>query len=932
MTTLVEYMIVASAENHPSMLDKLMYNSWESRMFLYIKGKKNGRIMLESIKNRPLVYVTIEENGQIRKKKYANLTEQEQLQDDCDVQATNIVLQGLRLDVYALGQSFVGTGTKGNATSLRGNNVVGLARIVKCYNCQGEGHMARQFTKSKRPRNSAWFQEKMLLTNDLDAYDSDCDDISSAQTVLMANLLSYGSNVLSELNKLAEDVGKRFVPQKELSAEQTFWLQFSNPFSKQPDVQTTLVRNKAPSELLKVSMVKTSFQKLKNHLASFDKVVKVRTTPDAITEGSWGFEHTIAVFKQEAIPFIKTLWDLFKDFDNGLHSEINEVKTFFNLMEAVVEHCSVDKKYFDIQKKEIFLDNDRLLEHIICQDVMNIVMHADSVPVNVLPANNKCLVHDNHEIERLEQENDHLFEPLLSQDIVHICVNSLASCNDCCEMQHGFVHEYNENLMLKVELANAEHMVEKKFFYEVVLRCSRLENPTCPSLSKPNEKLVAVTPLNKNKKVRWKPTGQTFTIVRNTCPLTRITSSKVKPLNELVTTPNPKIQIYRRKTKVAKSVDLSSEPSILGSSPSNISEPNKHWGSTMSKSPSSSLVNFRKPDLSYLYIFDALCYPTNDSEDLGKLKPKADIAIFISYAPTKKAYRIYKRTHLVIETIHVDFDEQIAMASEQFNLEPETQLLTPKTLSSGLLPNPPSPTPVVSPVPVAAALRLADPTVIPSGVEEHSYDIEVAHLDNNPFFSILIPEPNSEESSSRDVIPTNLHSVIDHLNILVYVSLPDGFVDQDNLNHVYKLKKSLYGLMQAPQAWYDLLSWFLLSQKFSKSVVDPTFFTQKEGKDILLDSCIVLTAFADVDHAGCQDTRRSTSGSMQLLGDRLVSWSSKKQKKTSISSTEAESFLYLDDIFTKALRRERLEFLINKLRMGSMSPETLKGLVEVDED
>ncbi|GJU65384.1 hypothetical protein Tco_1247219 [Tanacetum coccineum] len=54
------------------------------------------------------------------------------------------------------------------------------------------------------------------------------------------------------------------------------------------------------------------------------------------------------------------------------------------------------------------------------------------------------------------------------------------------------------------------------------------------------------------------------------------------------------------------------------------------------------------------------------------------------------------------------------------------------------------------------------------------------------------------------------------------------------------------------------------------------------------DSAIALTAFADADHVGCQDTRRSTSGSMQLLGDRLVSWSSKRQKSAAISSTEAE--------------------------------------------
>ncbi|GKB46872.1 hypothetical protein Tco_0897625 [Tanacetum coccineum] len=147
------------------------------------------------------------------------------------------------------------------------------------------------------------------------------------------------------------------------------------------------------------------------------------------------------------------------------------------------------------------------------------------------------------------------------------------------------------------------------------------------------------------------------------------------------------------------------------------------------------------------------------------------------------------------------------------------------------------------------------------------------------------------------------------------------------------------------------------------------------------DSCIILTDFADVDHAGCQDTRRSTFGSMQLLGDRLVSWSSKKQKGATISSTEAEYIallkccaqilwmrsqltyyglgfnmipiyqfikeqvenrvveLYfvrteyqLADIFTKALGRERLDFLINKLGMKSMSSETLKSLADEEEE
>ncbi|GJU55605.1 retrovirus-related pol polyprotein from transposon TNT 1-94 [Tanacetum coccineum] len=353
----------------------------------------------------------------------------------------------------------------------------------------------------------------------------------------------------------------------------------------------------------------------------------------------------------------------------------------------------------------------------------------------------------------------------------------------------------------------------------------------------------------------------------------------------------------------------------------------------------------------------------------------------------------------------------------------------------------------------------------------------------------------------------------------VYVSHPNGFVDPNKPNHLYRLKKALYRLKQVSRAWYDLLSSFLLSQGFSKGTVDPTLFISRKDKDILLvqiyvdiifastttelchkfyeimrskfkmsmmgkisfflglqisqspkhiflnkskyaleslkiyimescdpvdtpmvekskldedtqgkavdpthyrdmvdtlmyltscrpdlkDSAIALTAFADADHVGCQDTRRSTSGSMQLLGDRLVSWSSKREKSDAISSTKAEYIalsgccaqvfwmrsqltdyglgfnkipMYCDnknaiplcynnvqhsrskhidiryrfikeqvengvielyfvrtenqlaDIFTKALCRERIAFLIDKLGMRSFTFETLKELAD----
>ncbi|GJV97589.1 hypothetical protein Tco_1549166 [Tanacetum coccineum] len=102
MTTLAEHIIVAGAENHPPMLEESMYDSWASCICLFIKGKKHGRMMLDLINNGPLVYPTVKENGQTRPKKYLELTEAQQLQDDCDVQATNIILHGLPSDFYAL--------------------------------------------------------------------------------------------------------------------------------------------------------------------------------------------------------------------------------------------------------------------------------------------------------------------------------------------------------------------------------------------------------------------------------------------------------------------------------------------------------------------------------------------------------------------------------------------------------------------------------------------------------------------------------------------------------------------------------------------------------------------------------------------------------------------------------------------------------------
>nr|GEX21768.1 hypothetical protein [Tanacetum cinerariifolium] len=400
-------------------------------------------------------------------------------------------------------------------------------------------------------------------------------------------------------------------------------------------------------------------------------------------------------------------------------------------------------------------------------------------------------------------------------------------------------------------------------------------------------------------------------------------------------------------------------------------------------------------------VFGALCYPTNDSEDLRNLQPTVDIGIFVGYAPSRKGYRIYnKRTRRIMETIQIQFDElteqmaPVHLDAPSLSISPSSLALQSYRLHQGVATEP-----------------------------NHMEDHPVAPVDNYPFVNVFALKPHSEASSSRDNSSTeSTYELVPQPDCVMIIALkwiykvkldeygdvlknkarlaakgyqqeegiefkesfapvahtrlfaslspmpqPEGFVDPDHPTHVYRLKKALYGLKQAPRAWYDTLSKFLLDNNFSKGAVDPTLFTQKTGKHILLvqiyfgmdscdsigtpmvdrvkldkdplgipvnqtrfrsmvgfqmyltasrpdlvfavcmcaryrasstkkhlealkrvfwylegtinwglwylkDSTMALTAYANANHAGCQDTRRSTSESAQFLSDKLILW------------------------------------------------------------
>ncbi|GJX61015.1 retrovirus-related pol polyprotein from transposon TNT 1-94 [Tanacetum coccineum] len=292
----------------------------------------------------------------------------------------------------------------------------------------------------------------------------------------------------------------------------------------------------------------------------------------------------------------------------------------------------------------------------------------------------------------------------------------------------------------------------------------------------------------------------------------------------------------------------------------------------------------KKPDLSFFHVFGALCYPTNDNDDLGKLDAKADIGIFVGYAPAKRAFRIYnKRTQKIIETIHVTFDELSAMAFEQFSSGSGLHSMTPATSSSGLVPNPVSQQPCILPnrddwdhlfQPMFNEY-LNPPSIVVTPVQDVATPRAVV-LANSPVSTSIDQDTPSTKKSKLD---EDLHGK--QVDATLYRSMIGSF---------------MYLTSSRP----DLIYAVCLCARYQAKPIEKHLQVVKRifrylkgtinmwSPSTLEDTVNVFSTYAMQDHAGCQETRRSTSGSAQFLGDKLVSWSSKKQKCTAISSTEAE--------------------------------------------
>nr|GEX90717.1 copia protein [Tanacetum cinerariifolium] len=314
-------------------------------------------------------------------------------------------------------QNSLAAGTSKSCTSGPSGNNSGKQRTVVCYNCKGEGHIPDNATNNvlnQAVQAMPIYEQSNIMNQSKNDITSDSNMIPYSQYVsesqyaavqnshfptqqdaLILSVIeqlktqvvnctkinqdnkSVNETLTAELERYKDRV--RILKEgnnTELSAEQVFWSQNSVNF-EEPNLSTRPTHVEVPNELPKVSMVNSSLKKLKYHLASFDVVVKERTTATAITEGTWGFEHTKACFIDEIIPFVKALKDLFNLFDQFLIDELSEVQNVFNQMEQAVEHHRVESNRFQNKMKEVLKENERLLEQAISKDIVTIVVTAN---------------------------------------------------------------------------------------------------------------------------------------------------------------------------------------------------------------------------------------------------------------------------------------------------------------------------------------------------------------------------------------------------------------------------------------------------------------------------------------------------------------------------------------------------------------------------
>ncbi|GJS66792.1 retrovirus-related pol polyprotein from transposon TNT 1-94 [Tanacetum coccineum] len=478
---------------------------------------------------------------------------------------------------------------------------------------------------------------------------------------VIAKKISHKSIDYEKLNRLAEDFGKRFSPQQELSAEQAFWFHILNPYIESSYTPPVIVD--VPSELPKVSLVNASLKKLKFYLTQFDSVVKKRTTPNALEEGEWGFEHTKTVFKDQ-FDSIKQTRVRHKEQCDSLINKLN-LKSMKNedlkaqIQDMVFVITSLKNNLRKLKGKEIVdnvvhtpfattiapgmfkLDLQSLPPSeldLACKYATRIqellVYVQGTCPNAITPSAKKVTVKPMNNVKKVSNCGS---KPSGNKNNDRIWQTPSRNKKNKVEAQPRKVNKVNDvvkpvcDVDVKHSLSNANSEIlcatcNKSMFDGVYDKCLldlvQNRNKRTKSAKKHKKKNIRKLTGHVFIKVgfKWKPTSRTFAIVGNSCPLTMFTSTNLVPPKQ-TTSHSDKIQeleikVYSRKPKNVRNIGSSKIAKIVESKNANHLEPNQTWGSNATDIPSSySLVMTSCPNctlVSGLWMFE-----THDREALS---------------------------------------------------------------------------------------------------------------------------------------------------------------------------------------------------------------------------------------------------------------------------------------------------------------------------
>nr|GEZ17445.1 hypothetical protein [Tanacetum cinerariifolium] len=288
-------------------------------------------------------------------------------------------------------------------------------RVIVCYNYKGfagggVGILADPGTAESSSNQTVVTNNAAYQADDLDAYDSDCDELNSVKISLMANLSHYGSDNLAENLTLPALQDVLILSVIEQLKTQVANCTKTNQDNKQVNELLTAELERSVCFHvyrlnLRVNLCVVLLNRFKNDLPfkprwgndpgklratpdlliSNQSVDKERTTATAITEGTWGFEHTKACFRDDIIPFVQSLKELFTSFDQWLIAEVTEVQNVFTQMEPAVEQHCEEKTKVQTKMENVLKENDRLLTQALSVEIVNIVVHENmkSVCFNV---------------------------------------------------------------------------------------------------------------------------------------------------------------------------------------------------------------------------------------------------------------------------------------------------------------------------------------------------------------------------------------------------------------------------------------------------------------------------------------------------------------------------------------------------------------------